>query len=659
MKKAPLTLFLALCWSLSIAQSPMADSLRQEFYREKDLEKKIEWYYALAGEVQIQNLDLSFAYADTLERMAKAAHSLLGEAKALHIRGKAFQDSGEKAAAIRTLKQQLEIGKKIKDLGTQADAYNAMGGTYQDFFQNDSAQYYLLLGAKLREKMGDLENLASAYSNLGNVYSDAELHDKAIEYLEKALQIRLKMGDERRTIFTYNNLAVAHGAKNDYEKSLDYSYKGIAMALKNDNKFVAGVMLGGVCHLLHETGKDQEAIPKCEQSIQYLLETKRETNLVFPYVNLAAVYNSLGQAPKGLASALKGYAIMQKFQLMDPLSVYYEEIARSYELLGQPQKALLWYKKFHALEDSLFTIDNTKVLADMETKYQTQKKETEIAQQQLKLEKQEGQLFQQQTWIWGLGFGFLAFALLGWLFWNRFRLRKKAELDAAIIQEQKLGLSAVIEAQESERKRIAKDLHDGIAQEMVALKLGFSALQHKIANVAPVEAQQVGQLAEQLDQSCTEVRNISHTMLPPMLEQHGLAPSLEMLLRNTLQGTALQYEFESSLVPDQLDEKVEIGVYRVAQELLNNVIKHAQAGKVMVILYLAGGSLILRMEDDGRGFDFEQARSKGSMGILNILSRVNTLGGVFQTEPASPKGTISVIRIPLTNPETNKHGTEH
>ena len=657
MKKTLLTLFLALCWSLSIAQSPMADSLRREFHKSKDPIQQIELYYALAGEVQIQDLDLSLAYADTLEKMAKAAKSLLGESKALHIRGKAYQDKGDKAAAIRTLKQQLEIGKKIKDLGTQADAYNAMGGTYQDFFQNDSAQYYLLLGAKLREKMGDLENAASAYSNLGNVYSDAELHDKAIEYLEKALEIRLKTGDERRTVFTYNNLAVAHGAKKDYEKSLDYYYKGIAMALKNDNKFVAGVMLGGVCHLLHETGKDQEAIPKCEQSIQYLMETKRETNLVFPYVNLAAVYNSLGQAPKGLASALKGYAIMQKFQLMDPLTVYYEEIARSYELLGQPQKALFWFKKFQALDDSLFTLENTKVLADMEAKYQTQKKETEIAQQQLKLEKQEGQLFQQQTWIWGLGFGFLGFTLLGWLFWNRFRLRKKAELDAAIIQEQKLGLSAVIEAQESERKRIAKDLHDGIAQEMVALKLGFSALQHKIANVAPVEAQQVGQLAEQLDQSCTEVRNISHTMLPPMLEQHGLAPSLEMLLRNTLQGTALQYEFESSLVPDQLDEKVEIGVYRVAQELLNNVIKHAQAGKVMVILYLAGGSLILRMEDDGRGFDFEQARSKGSMGILNILSRVNTLGGVFQTESAYPKGTISVIRIPLANPETNKHGT--
>lgn len=653
MKTTPLTLLLVLLYIWSNAQSPLADSLRREFRQSKDPVQKIDLYYNLAKEVQMQDLDASFAYADTLEKMAKAAKLLVGEAYALHVRGNTYQDKKEKAAAIRTFKKQLEIGKKIKNQKILADAYNGLGGTYQDFSQNDSAQYYLLLGAKLREKMGDLENAASAYSNLGNVYSDAKLHDKAIEYLEKALAIRLKIGDERRTIFTYNNLAAAYGGKGDYEKSLDYSHKGIEMALKNNNKFVAGVMLGGVCHLLHETGKDQEAIPSCEKSIQYLKEANREANLVFPYVNLATVYNSLNQPQKALNYALLGYAIMQQKQLIDPLQIYYEEMARSYEMLNQPKQALYWYKKYNALGDSLFTAENTEILAETEAKYQTQKKEKELTQKQLQLEKQSSQLFKQQTWIWGLALGLVAFVLLGWLFWNRFRLRKKAELDAAIIHEQKLGLNAVIEAQELERKRIAKDLHDGIAQEMVALKLGFSALQNKLKQVVPDEADKIGHLAEQLDQSCTEVRNISHTMLPPTLEQHGLAPSLEMLLRNTLQGTALQYEFESSLVPSNLDEKVEIGVYRIAQELLNNIIKHARAGKIMVILYLAGGSLILRVEDDGQGFDFDQARAKGSMGILNILSRVNTLGGVFQTEMAQPQGTISIIRIPLaeTPPE--------
>jgi signal transduction histidine kinase len=653
MKKTPLvTLILALSIGISTAQNVLIDSLRRELRKENDPDEKIELYYALALEAQMQNLEGSFAYADTLEKMAKAVRSLVGEAKALHIRGKAYQDKGEKEKAIRTLLKQLDIGKKSKDLEVQADAYNALGGTYQDALQNDSAQYYLHLAANLREKLGDLENLASAYSNLGNVYSDVRLHDKAIEYLQKALKIRLKIGNDRRTIFTYNNLSAAYGGKEDYAKSLEYARKGIAMALKNDNKFAAGVMLGGVCHLLHKMGKDQEAISNGEQSIQYLQEVKRETNLVFPYVNLAMAYNTLGQAEKALAYAQKGYAIMQKAKLIDPLAIYYEEIARSHELLGQPRQALYWYKKFRRFDDSLFTLENTQALAEIEAKYETQKKEKELAQKQLLLEKQEAQLFRQKTGLWGLASGFLAFLLLSWLFWNRFRLRKKAELDAAIIQEQKLGLHAVIEAQEAERKRIAKDLHHGIAQEMVGIKLGFSALESKLKQLAPLQAQQIEQLASQLDDSCTEVRNISHTMLPPTLEQHGLAPSLEMLLRNTLQGTALSYEFENSLVPEHLDEKVEIGVYRIAQELLNNIVKHAKAEKILVILYLAGGSLILRIEDDGQGFDFDQARIKGSMGLLNILSRVNTLGGVFQSETAQPKGTISIVRIPLHSPKS-------
>ena len=101
-------------------------------------------------------------------------------------------------------------------------------------------------------------------------------------------------------------------------------------------------------------------------------------------------------------------------------------------------------------------------------------------------------------------------------------------------------------------------------------------------------------------------------------------------------------------LPDNLEEKVKIGLYRIAQELVNNIIKHAGAGRVMMHLYLAGSSLILRVEDDGQGFDFETARNKGSMGLLNILSRVGHLGGAFHIETAQPHGAVSTVRIPVS-----------
>ena len=181
----------------------------------------------------------------------------------------------------------------------------------------------------------------------------------------------------------------------------------------------------------------------------------------------------------------------------------------------------------------------------------------------------------------------------------------------------------------------------------MALKLGYTALRNKVAATAPAEAGRLQELTQQLDISCTEVRNIAHMMMPPALEKHGLAPSLELLLRNIEQHAGIQTEFDRGDLPPELDDKTGIGLYRIAQELLNNILKHAQATNVLMQVYQAGPNLILRIEDDGIGFDLDAAKRKGSMGILNIFSRVSALGGVYFTEPRQPRGSVATVRVPL------------
>ena len=333
-----------------------------------------------------------------------------------------------------------------------------------------------------------------------------------------------------------------------------------------------------------------------------------------------------------IAILLSGCAATQWNSLNNQVESLYQN--------GHYDQALVWFKKFMALDDSLFKAENVKNLADVETKYQAEKKEKELIEQ-------KAENFRQRTWLIALAGSVLLLLVLGYLFYNRYRLRQKAILDAAIIKEQQLGLNAVIEAQEAERKRIAKDLHDGIAQELVALKLGFTLLQNKIETLAPTEASTLTTLAEQLNEACTEIRSISHVMLPPTLEKYGLVPSLEMLLRNSIEQVGVQAEFEHFNLPERLEEKTELGLYRIAQELLNNILKHAHASKVILQLYKAGNSLVMRIEDNGQSFDFDDAKRKGSMGLLNILSRVSTLGGTFTSEQGTPLGTISTIRIPV------------
>ncbi|HNG89627.1 MAG TPA: sensor histidine kinase, partial [Saprospiraceae bacterium] len=602
---------------------------------------KTDLLYAIANEQDdAGDPDRGFRYADSLDLLAKAARYEKGHARALDIRGWAHKNKGEFTAALPIFREQLSIFTHLRDLEGQGRAYSNLGATWQEMQAHDSAIVYLLKSLEVKEKLGNMSDVASGLANIANAYNDLDAHDKAIEMHLRALSIRRELGEEKRTMFTLNNLMVAYGTSGNTEKATAYADSALAIALKYNNKMVAGVVCGGMGHVLNEQRRYSESIAWCERSLAYLSEANRKANMVFPLANMAAAYIGLGQYGKGLEVNQRGWAIMQRLNLQEPLDPYHENFANAYAGLRDFEDAYKWHKVYSARLDTVNRNDYVSKIANVEAKYNLAKKEQEILEQR-------AQNFRQQVTIIALSIALLTLLLLGWLLYNRYRLRKKAELDAAIIREQRLGLNAVIEAQEGERKRIARDLHDGLAQELVALKLGFDALRRKWGKAVPEESSLLTDLSAQLDASCSEVRSIAHLMSPPMLEQQGLAPSLELLLLHTLQPIGVEAQFLAHGLPPRLEEKTEIGLYRIAQELLNNVAKHAQAARVQLELSQADRQVVMRLADDGRGFDFEAARSRGTMGLLNILSRVSTLGGEFSTERNQPRGTVTLVKVPV------------
>ncbi len=623
-------------------QQRIIDSLRKAYSLENDQFKKTGLYYQIAQEVCENDIALAPRYADTLDMLANSKNE---KARALNFRGWICKQNGDFDQAINYYRKDLQMNLDVQDEKGAAKTFADLGFSYAGKYESDSAIANYLKALDIYIHTQDYINIASSYSNIANLYSDQQVHDKAIEYLEKALKIRLEHNDEKRAIYTYNNLATAYGSKDgasaaEIDKALEYAHKGVALANKYENNFAAGVILGGIGHILIEKKRYLEAIENCKKSVDMLTKANRPLNLVYPLANLATAFNALNNPSEALKYAERGYAIMKEKNLIEPLEIYYEELANANEKLGNQAAALDWYKKFMQLDDSLFQTQNVKNLSEIETRYQTEKKEKELI-------KQKADIFRQKVMINGLSFGIVLLALVGFLLYTRYKHKQKAILDAAIIKEQKLGLNAVIEAQEAERKRIAKDLHDGVAQELVALQFGFQQIQNKLKTIAPGETDQLKFLEKQLRETNTEVRNISHVMMPPGLEVNGLVPSLEMLLRNTTAQTSIKTDFEHYNLPNRLAERVELSLYRITQELLNNTLKHAQASDIVLQLYQAGKYIILRMQDNGISFDFELSKNKGSMGLLNILSRVNVIGGTFSSEKGVPTGTISTVKIPV------------
>lgn len=641
-----------LCWLIAIpfaARSqyiPNADSLLRRLPQLKGPEHVaalLDLCIAYLGKDKDKTIRYASQALEESERLN--ADSLIF--RSLNYQSIAYLNHGELQLAIQAAQREAELARKQNKPRQLLDAMSNLSGAYIRSSKNEQALQTALEGLSLAEQEKDDKSMVNFYEVIAAVQKVLKQWTAAEETYRKELVVVERLGRPFEAARAYNNFGLLYAERSRHKEA-------VGMFEKSRDRFNAmGYASGAAVAQLNlaDALLGSENYPKAKAA--YLDVLERNKAIQDPEMESLAT-TSLGVialSTKDFAAAQslfsKAEKTAQEAGLIDVLRNIYAYLENLAVAKGDFHAAWAYKERSKLYADSAANQNITNRITELQVQYDTQKKETEIAQQRAQLLAQESALFRQRAWLAGLLIGALVLAALALLFHNRFRLRQKALLDAAIIREQKLGLNAVIEGQEAERRRIAKDLHDGIAQELVALKLGFTALQRKVETAVPAEANRLDELTRQLDASCTEVRNLAHVMLPPTLEQHGLAPSLELLLRNTVQQAGLQVEFDPGSLPARMDEKVEIGVYRIAQELLNNILKHARAARVLLQVYTAGNNLVLRLEDDGIGFDFESAKQKGSMGILNILSRAGTLGGTFFAEPRQPSGTVATVRVPL------------
>ncbi len=248
--------------------------------------------------------------------------------------------------------------------------------------------------------------------------------------------------------------------------------------------------------------------------------------------------------------------------------------------------------------------------------------------------------FWQKPWFIIFVFVLVILLIVGLVSFIGFtRTRKQHKIDQIRIEEQQKGLTAVIQAQENERKRIAKDLHDGIVQQLGGLKLGLQKA------FMDSETEESNKLVKVLDDSTKELRDLSHKMMPRALSELGLIPALEDMLENSLGHSDIKYQFEHFGINSRFNENIEIALYRIAQELINNVIKHSNANKVNIQLFKTSSDILLIVEDNGKGIDVLQ--HKKGIGLMNISSRLDTINGRVNFEPSPESGTLVTIKIPI------------
>lgn len=217
-------------------------------------------------------------------------------------------------------------------------------------------------------------------------------------------------------------------------------------------------------------------------------------------------------------------------------------------------------------------------------------------------------------------------------------------------QELETLTGARVQAQEDERRRIAREIHDGLGQMLTAIKFNLEILGDTF-NSADGEYKRIEDMKDLLDRVMKEAREISYNLMPSVLDDFGLSPALQLLCEQISKRTGIKVIFRSQDVSSRLEPKFEVGLYRVAQEALNNITKHAEASEVNVQIVRHTGGIRLTIEDNGKGFKVERRVLKmgqtGGMGLVGMRERAISFNGTFTIDSFPQKGTIVNVEIPL------------
>lgn len=519
------------------------------------------------------------------------------------------------------------LGLYERALGKQND----VKGNY-----SEALKHYNNAIELLKKAGGDPFELAYAYVLSAFVLNNNGLTNKCLEVLNEALPHAKVTKNKNNLCWIYDfwgdyNYYDSFGIRN-YKKALYYyhevekniPYTG-SPALKADNPHC-------LANVYMKLGDEKRANEYRDKALKVAKFYNNRIIIFATYADLADIYQQRKQYNKAIEyrKASLDYARQSGWKEMESHAESY--IYTTYKLAGDYQNALRYFEAHKAHEDSLGRFSVQKAYNELQTKYEAEK-------QQLRITDLENEKL-LQTRNLSVGLSILGVLLTGFILWSNRRLTTKNEELKAKNREIE---SALLKGQTSERKRVASELHDNLNTKIAALRWRLEALD---TSKYPEADQKIhARVLQSLEDVYADIRLISHNLLPPELETHGISVALQKLIEKLNSNTKTVFHLVTNHLTERLNPKTEYQLYSIALELVNNVLKHAQAQQVWMSLSKNEESVSLTVSDDGVGF--QQKQSPEGVGLRNISSRLESLQGKWQVESKPNSGTKVTVEVPF------------
>jgi signal transduction histidine kinase len=554
-------------------------------------------------------------------------------------------EQGQQGAAQTNTAFQLAV--TIADKGA---AYATMGK------QEDAIQFYLE-GLHLYEQLDHPEKMrktANCYNNIATLYFGMGQYEKGLAYDVKAIPFHVAAGDKESISFAYIFAASDFSMLKQFDSAESYFIKAEPY-VKALNKPSVNIEYYGKTGVLYRTEKNW---PKAIEQYTIAYENARQLNDIFNQAaylrGIADSYYYDDQLLQAESFGLKALQLTEANNLVKEKIRLYQLLSLIYSRKKDFQQAYAYLQKYVAITVSTNEADLKKKINELDAKYQSEKKEKDILQLQKEKEVQSLSIQQKSTLNYVLAASLAGIVLIGFLAYRNFRSRQRLARQQDKLQQlqiselekdrQLVTIDSMLKGQEEERSRLAKDLHDGLGGLLSGVKFSLSNMKDNLF-ITPDNMTVFERSLDMLDTSISELRRVAHNMMPEMLTRFGLDEALKEYCRTINTTHLVLVKYQSLGMDIRIEKPAEIIIYRIIQELMNNIMKHAAATEAIVQLIREEGRLSIMVEDNGKGFDTALLKNNTGMGLTSIQSRVDYLKGRLDIHSAAGKGTLVNIEF--------------
>ena len=645
-----LFLFLAAA-SLSLSAQevqPKIDSLLVELTKNTRDTSRVRVLELVTSHYNVTALDSAKAFGVEGVELADQLNDISGRWRMRNVLGTFYERNTQYDSAMVQYDAALRIIDSLNSTRGYAIVLNNKATVLIQLSQYEEALELMFRALEAEEELGNKKGIAQAYNNIGVVYYYTQNFDKTTEYLTKALEMQEEIGEFDGLIQGYNNIGAIQDYQQKYEDAIVSYEKARSFSEKIGDLKQQAIQWSNIALAQVKLDRLQDAEASILTSLDLREQAKDRRGLVQSQITFGRVLQAQQRNTLAKEYFQKGLKAAEEFKL---LLLQREALAGLAELesaKGNYKQANDYLTAIITVKDSITNQDAANAMAEMETKYQTQKKENEILEQRAQLA--EAELVNRRRtalFVGSLGLAIL-FGLIGYLVYKQQKLKnrqlqKEAELKTAL---------ARIETQnrlQEQRLRISRDLHDNIGAQLTFIISSLDNLKYGFKDMGEKLQGRLSGISGFTSQTIYELRDTIWAMNRESINLEDLKARIINFMdqaKASTQGIKFNFAIDDSIDLDHKFSSVAgMNLYRIIQEAVNNSLKYAEPNQIDLNISRSEAGISIQIKDDGKGFD--EATIEAGNGLSNMRKRARELEGDLELDSSPGKGTTVHLQLPV------------